>query len=162
MRLFTKENNPRFFGSWLVKGTEPLLFRRGSRGGEMGEFSPPFFWASFFLFFSYPSIFEIIFDFSDIITGKNSPPISKSWIRPWKDSLAFLIESRDEWIISSGVSCMSVWQWLGWDRKRSATVVGLDFMLVLSAERLCSWNLSLRRRLVSPMYCKWQRLHCIL
>ena len=27
-----------------------------------------------------------------------------------KDSLAFLIESLDEWIISSGISCMSVWQ----------------------------------------------------
>ena len=25
--------------------------RRGSRGGEMGEFSPPFFWVPFFLFF---------------------------------------------------------------------------------------------------------------
>ena len=29
-------------------------------------------------------------------------------------------------------------------------------MLVLSTERrLCSLNLSLRHRLVSPMYCKW-------
>ena len=27
-----------------------------------------------------------------------------------KDSLAFLIESRDKSIISSGISCMSVWQ----------------------------------------------------
>ena len=26
-----------------------------------------------------------------------------------KDSLAFLIESREEWITSSGISCMSVW-----------------------------------------------------
>ena len=26
------------------------------------------------------------------------------------DSLAFLIESWDEWIISTGISCMSVWQ----------------------------------------------------
>ena len=37
------------------------------------------------------------------------------------------------------------------------TVVGLDLMLVLSTERLCSLNLSLRRRLVSPKYCKLQR-----
>ena len=37
------------------------ISRRGSRGGEMGEFLPPF---SFF-FFSYPSNIEIIFDFSD-------------------------------------------------------------------------------------------------
>ena len=27
-----------------------------------------------------------------------------------KRTLAFLIESRDKWIISSGISCMSVWQ----------------------------------------------------
>ena len=33
----------------------------------MGEFSPLFFRALFFLFF-YPSNIEIIFDFSDIIT----------------------------------------------------------------------------------------------
>ena len=39
------------------------------------------------------------------------------------------------------------------------TVVGLDLMLVLSTARLCSLNLSLRRRLVSPIYCKLQRLH---
>ena len=47
-----------------------------------------------------------------------------------KDSLAFLIESREEWISSSGISCMSVWQWLGWERKCSETVVGLDLVLV--------------------------------
>ena len=42
----------------------------------MGEFSPPFFWAPFFLFFSYPSNIEIIFDFSDFSDwgGENSPP----------------------------------------------------------------------------------------
>ena len=43
--------------------------------------------------------------------------------------------------------------------KCSETVVGLDLMLVLSTARLCSLNLSLRRRLVSPIYCKLQRLH---
>ena len=43
----------------------------------------------------------------------------------------------------------------------SETVAGLDLMLVLSTARLCSLNLSLRRRLVSPIYCKikLQRLH---
>ena len=30
------------------------FYRRGSRGGEMGEFSPPFFWAPFFHFFLIP------------------------------------------------------------------------------------------------------------
>ena len=60
--------------------------RRGSRGGKMGEFSPPFFWAPFFLSFSYPSNIEIKFDFSDFSDWgrENSPPISKSWIRTWQ------------------------------------------------------------------------------
>ena len=31
--------------------------------------------------------------------------------------------------------------------------MGLDLMIVLSNVRLCSLNLSLRRRLVSPIYC---------
>ena len=30
--------------------------RGGSRGGETGEFSPPFFWAPLFLFFLIPQI----------------------------------------------------------------------------------------------------------
>ena len=52
----------------------------------MGEFSSPFFWAPFSLFFSYPSNIEIIFDCSDIIT-KIHPPILKSWIRPCSGKL---------------------------------------------------------------------------
>ena len=44
--------------------------RRGSRGGEMGEFSPPFFWAPFFLFFSYPSNI----DWFQYIITKIHPP----------------------------------------------------------------------------------------
>ena len=68
------------------------------------------------------------------------------------DSLALRTESREEWIFSSGINCMSVWEWLEWERKCSETVVGLDLMLVLSTARLCSLNLSLRRRLVSPIY----------
>ena len=40
----------------------------------MGEFSPPFFWPLFLIFFfCYPSNIEKIFDFSDIIT-KIHPP----------------------------------------------------------------------------------------
>ena len=39
----------------------------------MGEFSPPVSEPSAFLFFSYPSNIEIMFDFSDIIT-KIHPP----------------------------------------------------------------------------------------
>ena len=64
------------------------------------------------------------------------------------DSLALRTESREEWIFSSGINCMSVWEWLEWERKCSERAVGLDLMLVLSNARLCSLNLS-RRRLVS-------------
>ena len=65
------------------------------------------------------------------------------------DSLALRTESREEWIFSSGINCMSVWEWLEWERKCSETVVGLDLMLVLSTARLCSLNLSFRRRYFS-------------
>ena len=51
--------------------------RRGSRGVEMGEFSPPplppFSEPLPSFFFSYPSNIEVIFDFSDIIM-KIHPP----------------------------------------------------------------------------------------
>ena len=52
----------------MLQLSESAQCRRGSRGGEIGEFLPPFFWVPFFLFFPYPSNIEIIFDFSDIIT----------------------------------------------------------------------------------------------
>ena len=51
--------------------------RHGSRGGEMGEFSPLLFLSPLLSsFFSYPSNIEIIFDFSDFSDrgGENSPP----------------------------------------------------------------------------------------
>ena len=39
---------------WFPKRLNTRCCRRGSRGGEMGEFSPPFFWApSFFFFLSF-------------------------------------------------------------------------------------------------------------
>ena len=71
--------SPSFTGIWKA------VFRRGSRGGEMGEFSPPFPEPPSFFFFSYPSNIEIKFDFSDFSDwgGENSPPISKSWICAW-------------------------------------------------------------------------------
>ena len=53
------------------------------------------------------------------------------------DSLALRTESREEWIFSSGINCMSVWEWLEWERKCSETVVGLDLMLVLSTAQFC-------------------------
>ena len=48
---------------------------------------------------------------------------------------------------------------LGEERKFSATVVGFDLVLGLSMVRQCSLNRSFKCRLVSPMYCKLQRLH---
>ena len=54
------------------------LCRRGSRGGEMGEFSPPP------PFSEPPSFFFFFFLSQDLVLlhyYKNSPPISKSWIR---------------------------------------------------------------------------------
>ena len=53
----------------------------------------------------------------------------------------------------------TVWEWSESVRKCLETVVDLDLMLVVSTGRLCSLNLSLRRHLVSSIYCKWQRLH---
>ena len=54
---------------------------------------------------------------------------------------------------------MSLAVWLGAIRKCSAAVVGLDMALGLSMVRRCSLKRSFKRRLVSPMYCKFQRLH---
>ena len=79
-----------------------------------------------------------------------------------KASLALRIESRFEKTFSMGISCMSLAVWLGEDRKCSAAVVGLDLLLGLSIVRRCSLNRSFNRRFVSPMYCKLQRLHCIM
>ena len=58
-----------------------------------------------------------------------------------------------------GINCMSLAVWLGEDRKGSAAVVGLALVSGLSMARQCSLNRSFKRRLVSPMYCKLQRLH---
>ena len=75
-----------------------------------------------------------------------------------KASLALRIESLFEKTFSMGISCMSLAVWLGEDRKCCATVVGLDLVLGLSMVRRCSLKRSFKRRLVSPMYCKLQRL----
>ena len=69
------------------------------------------------------------------------------------------IESRLEKIFSMGINIMSLAVWLGEDRKCSAAVVGLDLLLGLSMVRRCSLNRSFKRRFVSPMYCRLQRLH---
>ena len=63
---------------------------------------------------------------------------------------------------SMGINCMSLAVWLGAERKCSATVVGLDMLLGLlglSMVRRRSLNRSFKRHLVSPIYCKLQRLH---
>ena len=65
------------------------------------------------------------------------------------------MESRLEKIFN----CMSLAVWLAEDRKCFAAVVGSDLASALSMVRRCSLNRSFKRRLVSPMYCKLQRLH---
>ena len=55
-----------------------------------------------------------------------------------KASLALRIESRLEKIFSMGIDCISLTVWLGEDRKRSATVVGLDLVIGLCMVRRCS------------------------
>ena len=87
---------------------------------------------------------------------------SESIVLPFlikKASLAFRMESLLEKIFSMGINSMSLAVWLGEDRKCSAAVVGLDLLLGLSMVRRCSLNRSFKRRFVSPMYCKLQRLH---
>ena len=70
-----------------------------------------------------------------------------------KASLALRIESLLENIFSIGINCMSLEMLWGEERKCSATVVGLDLVLVLSKVRQCSLKRSFKCRLVSPMYC---------
>ena len=59
---------------------------------------------------------------------------------------------------SMDINCMSLAVWLGEDRKCTTTVVGLDLVSGLSIIRRCSLNRYFKRRFVSPMYCKLQRL----
>ena len=74
------------------------------------------------------------------------------------DSLALRTESREEGIFSSGMNFMSVWERLEWERKCSDTVVDLELVLFLSTARLRSLNLSLRRRLVSPIQTSFKKV----
>ena len=57
---------------------------------------------------------------------------------------------------------MSLAVWLGAVRKCSVAVVGLDLVLGFSMVRRCSLKRPFKRRLVSPVYCKLQRLHWIM
>ena len=54
--------------------------RRGSRGGETGEFSPPFFWALFFLFFFL--IPQILIGSNTVIITKIHPPFQNPGSAP--------------------------------------------------------------------------------
>ena len=66
--------------SLLSYATDLKLHRRGSRGGEMGEFSPPFFWAP--LQSCWRTDLKHLNQALVLLhCYKNSPPISKSWIR---------------------------------------------------------------------------------
>ena len=79
------------------------------------------------------------------------------WIK--KASLALRMESRLEEIFSMGINYMLLAMWLVEDRKCAAAAVGLDLVLGLSMVRRCSLKRSFKRRFVSPMCCKLQRLH---
>ena len=67
-----------------------------------------------------------------------------------------------EKIFPMGINCMSLAVWLGEARKCFAAVVGSDLASVLSMVGRCSLNRYFKRRLVSPIYCKLQRLHGIM
>ena len=75
MKHFTVVHRLRFIETKLFLTT--YYPRRGSRGGEMGEFSPPFFLS--------PHLFLDLKHLNQALVllhyYKNSPPISKSWIR---------------------------------------------------------------------------------
>ena len=73
--LLTRTNSLKYIVQSLENYATDSSLRRGSRGGEMGEFSPPppLFLSLLLSFFSDPSNIEIIFGFSDIIT-KIHPP----------------------------------------------------------------------------------------
>ena len=69
------------------------------------------------------------------------------------------MESRLEKIFLMGINCMSLAVWLGEDREMFCGSSRFDLVLGLSMVRRCLLNGSFKRRLVSPMYYKLQRLH---
>ena len=72
--------------------------------------------------------------------------------------MALRIESLLENIFSIGINCISLEMLWREERKSSVTVVGLDLVLGISKVRRCSLKRSVKRSLVSPMYC---RLHLL-
>ena len=44
------------------------------------------------------------------------------------DSLALPTESREEWIFPSEINCVSVWEWLEWEKKCSETHFSRDLV----------------------------------
>ena len=64
--------------------------------------------------------------------------------------------SRDECMSSSGISSMSLGEWLS-ERKWSETAVDLEEGVGLSTGRRCSLKRSLSRLFVSPVCCLLQR-----
>ena len=89
---------------WLSKYN--LYLQARIQGRWNGWIFTPLFLSLLLSFFPYPSIFEIIFDFSDIITGKNSPPISKSWIRPWFAHRHYLLSTALSSVELCSLKCL--------------------------------------------------------
>ena len=73
-----------------------------------------------------------------------------------KASLALRIESLIEKTFSMGISCMSLAVWLGEDQEMLRNCGRFRFSVrVIYGTAV----FIIKRRLVSPMYCKLQRLH---
>ena len=85
--------------------------------------------------------------------------LSGSIVLPFCTKKASLAFSRLEKIFSMGINNMPLAVWLGEDRKCSVALAGLDLLLGLSMVRRCSLNRSFKRRFVSPMCSRLQRLH---
>ena len=64
-------------------------------------------------------------------------------------------------LLDFAISVMSLAEW-SLVRKCSETVVGLEIVDGLSTDLRCSLKRSLSRRLVSPLHCLEQSLHCIM
>ena len=108
----------------------------------MGEFSPPFSEPpSFFLFHSYPSNIEIIFDFSDIITKINDllSCLSKTLPRMYADdaSISIAASSLPELELALNTELANLHEWLNVN-KLSLNIAKTELMLIGSRQRLAT------------------------
>ena len=103
--------------------------RRGSRGGEMGEFSPPFFWAPFFFSFFLPLNQALAL----LHFYKNSPPISKSWIRAWSSLLKYDGRPVDQARLNALLFCF-------WKNEEKESKCVIEELNDLECIRFINWS----------------------